>query len=161
MSFIIWTSDAPDSDSIFAEAQIILAIYDKPVRVLLQEMIEELAPQKGQRFSKEHAIAWFGERYPKIKRGTISAHLIRFSTNAPNRLHYSAKLPMKICSFKSIQATSVSMTRQPIRGLFTRNHMFHLYPTLKSSCSRFSRRWMMVQRHRFPRCGSELPPNWD
>ena len=54
-------------------------------------MIEELAPQKGQRFSKEHAIAWFGERYPKIKKGTISAHLIRFSTNAPNRLHYSAK----------------------------------------------------------------------
>ena len=91
MSFIIWTSDAPDSDSIFAEAQIILVIYDKPVRVLLQEMIEELAPQKGQRFSKEHAIAWFGERYPKIKKGTISAHLIRFSTNAPNRLHYSAK----------------------------------------------------------------------
>ena len=54
-------------------------------------MIEALAPQKGQRFSKEHAIAWFGERYPKIKKGTISAHLIRFSTNAPNRLHYSAK----------------------------------------------------------------------
>ena len=42
---------APDSDSTFAEAQIILAIYDKPVRVLLKEMIEDLASQKGQRFS--------------------------------------------------------------------------------------------------------------
>ena len=91
MLFIIWTSESRDSDSIIAEAQIILAIYDRPVRVLLQEMIEDLAPHKGQRFSKEHAIGWFGERYPKIKKGTISAHLIRFSTNAPNRLHYSAK----------------------------------------------------------------------
>ena len=33
---IIWTSEAPDSDSTFAEALIILAIYDKTVRVLLQ-----------------------------------------------------------------------------------------------------------------------------
>ena len=91
MSFIIWTSEAPDSDSTFDEAQIILAIYDKPVRVLLQEMIKELAPQKGQRFSREHAIAWFGERYPKIKKATISAHMIRFSTNAPSRIHHPAK----------------------------------------------------------------------
>ena len=68
-----------------------MAIYAKPVRVLLQEMIKELAPQKGQRFSRDHAIAWFGERYPKIKKGTISAHLIRFSTNVSSRLHYSAK----------------------------------------------------------------------
>ena len=68
-----------------------MAIYDKPVRVLLKEMIEDLASQKGQRFSREHAIAWFGERYPKIKKGTISAHLIRFSTNVSSRLHYSAK----------------------------------------------------------------------
>ena len=54
-------------------------------------MIKELAPQKGQRFSREHAIAWFGERYPKIKKGTISAHLIRFSTNAHSRIHHPAK----------------------------------------------------------------------
>ena len=54
-------------------------------------MIKELAPQKGQRFSREHAIAWFGERYPKIKKGTISAHLIRFSTNARSRRHYTPK----------------------------------------------------------------------
>ena len=68
-----------------------MAIYDKPVRVLLQEMIKELAPQKGQRFSREHAIAWFGKRYPKIKKGTISAHLIWFSTNAHSRIHHPAK----------------------------------------------------------------------
>ena len=68
-----------------------MAIYGKPVRVLLQEMIEELAPQKGQQFSREQAIRWFGEHYPDIKEGTISAHLIRFSTNVRSRLHYTPK----------------------------------------------------------------------
>ncbi len=68
-----------------------MAIYDKPVRMLIREMAGDLAPQKGRLFLKDQAMAWFAERYPKIKQGTISAHLIRFSTNAPNRLHYSAK----------------------------------------------------------------------
>ena len=54
-------------------------------------MIKDLAAKKGQLFSREHAIAWFGERYPKINKGTISAHLIRFSTNAPSRRHYTPK----------------------------------------------------------------------
>jgi Endonuclease NucS C-terminal domain len=68
-----------------------VAIYDKPVRVLIREMAADLAPQKGQVFSKDNAIDWFASRYPKIKQGTISAHLIRFSTNAPSRLHYNAR----------------------------------------------------------------------
>lgn len=68
-----------------------MPIYSKPVRGLIPEMIAELAPQQGQIFSKEAAIEWFAQRYPKIKQGTISAHLIRFSTNAPSRLHYSAR----------------------------------------------------------------------
>ena len=88
---IIWTSEAPAFDSTLAEAQIIVAIYGKPVRVLLQAMIKDLASQKGQRFSREQAIKWFGEHYPDIKEGTISAHLIRFSTNVRSRLHYTPK----------------------------------------------------------------------
>ena len=68
-----------------------MSIYDKPVRVLIREMTTDLAPRVGQPFSKDQAIAWFALRYPKIKEGTISAHLIRFSINAPSRLHYSAK----------------------------------------------------------------------
>jgi endonuclease len=67
------------------------AIYDKPVRVLIREMAAELAPQSGQLFSKEEALAWFACRYPKIKESTISAHLIRFSTNAPSRVHYHVR----------------------------------------------------------------------
>jgi hypothetical protein len=68
-----------------------MSLYDRPVRRLIPDMISELAPKVGERFSKEDAIKWFQTRYPKIKPGTISAHLIRFSTNAPSRLHYGVK----------------------------------------------------------------------
>ena len=68
-----------------------MAIYDRPVRLLIRDMIEELAPQKGQIFSREHAIEWFRKHFAKIKEGTISAHLIRFSTNARSRRHYWPK----------------------------------------------------------------------
>lgn len=68
-----------------------MPIYDKPVRVLIRDMISTLAPSADHHFSKEDAIEWFAVNYPKIKEGTVSAHLIRFSTNAVTRLHYSAK----------------------------------------------------------------------
>jgi hypothetical protein len=68
-----------------------MAIYEKPVRVLIRDMAGALASSPGQQFSKESAIEWFAQYYPKIKEGTISAHLIRFSTNAPSRLHYSVR----------------------------------------------------------------------
>lgn len=68
-----------------------MSIYDKPVRLLIRDMISALAPTPEQHFSKDAAIEWFAQNYPKIKEGTISAHLIRFSTNAPSRLHYSVK----------------------------------------------------------------------
>ena len=68
-----------------------MAIYDKPVRVLIREMAAELAPQIGHLFSKDQAIEWFARRYPKIKEGTILAHLVRFSSNAASRRHYNVK----------------------------------------------------------------------
>jgi hypothetical protein len=68
-----------------------MAIYDKPVRVLMKEMISALAPTAGKPFSRESAVEWFAKHYPKIKEATISAHLIRFSTNAPSRLHFGSK----------------------------------------------------------------------
>lgn len=54
-------------------------------------MVAALAPKLGVHFSKDDAIDWFARNYPKIKEGTINAHLLRFSTNAPSRLHYSVK----------------------------------------------------------------------
>lgn len=68
-----------------------MAIYSKPVRGLIPDMVADLAPQHGQIFSKDSAIEWFASHYPKIKQGTIFAHLIRFSTNAASRLHYNAR----------------------------------------------------------------------
>jgi endonuclease len=68
-----------------------MPMYEKPVRVLMRDMVEELVCQKEKIVSKDQVLNWFAEKYPKIKQGTISAHLIRFSTNAPSRLHYSAR----------------------------------------------------------------------
>jgi len=47
-----------------------MPIYEKPVRGRIPEMVAELAPQKGQTFSKDAALAWFSQRYPKVKQGT-------------------------------------------------------------------------------------------
>jgi endonuclease len=68
-----------------------MSMYEQPVRLLMREMLEDLGVQSGQVISKEQATRSFADKYPKIKLGTISAHLIRFSTNAPSRLHYSAR----------------------------------------------------------------------
>lgn len=68
-----------------------MSIYEQPVRILIRSMISALAPTLEQHFSKEAALKWFAQHYPNIKEGTITAHLIRFSTNAPSRLHYSVK----------------------------------------------------------------------
>jgi endonuclease len=68
-----------------------MPIYEQPVRVLLREMIDDLAPTLGQQFSRESAIEWFAGHYPKVKEGTVVAHLTRFSTNAIGRLNHNIK----------------------------------------------------------------------
>lgn len=68
-----------------------MAIYDRPVRILMREMIDQLAPQAGVVFTRSDALNWFNEHYPKVKDGTVSAHLLRFSTNSRSRHHYSVR----------------------------------------------------------------------
>jgi hypothetical protein len=68
-----------------------MAIYDKPVRLLMRDMADSLGLEEGKSFTKQQVLDWFARNYPKIKKGTIAAHLIRLSTNAPSRLHYNAK----------------------------------------------------------------------
>jgi len=63
-------------------------IYDKPVHALIREMVSSVQP--GQIFTRQDVEKWFAEHYPKIKRGTIGAHLICLSTNAPSRVHHGA-----------------------------------------------------------------------
>lgn len=67
-------------------------MYERSVLVLMpEEMIPALAPKLGETFTREQAVSWFADNYPKIKQGTVAAHLIRFSTNAPTRLQYSVR----------------------------------------------------------------------
>ena len=68
-----------------------MSIYDKPVRLLMKDMVDSFALQPGQSFTRQQAIDWFAQHYPKIRLGTVHCHLTRLSTNAPARVHYNAK----------------------------------------------------------------------
>ncbi|MCH8274918.1 MAG: DUF91 domain-containing protein [Armatimonadetes bacterium] len=68
-----------------------MAIYEKPVRLLMRDMLVELAPDATDSFTSRQAHSWFESQYPKIKRGTVQAHLVRLSTNHPTRVHYSPR----------------------------------------------------------------------
>jgi endonuclease len=66
-----------------------MAIYEKSVKFLFRDMVKDLNVQKGDVIKRDHINAWFKTKYPLIKPGTISAHLLKLSTNAPSRIHYS------------------------------------------------------------------------
>lgn len=68
-----------------------MPICEKPVWQLMRDMVKDLNLQPGETLSREQVLSWFRRKYPLIKQATISAHLIRLSTNAPSRLHYNAK----------------------------------------------------------------------
>lgn len=68
-----------------------MALYSKPVRLLMKEMATDLTKGAGNIFSRRDAVNWFAGKYPKIKIGTVTAHLTRLSTNARSRTHYNAK----------------------------------------------------------------------
>lgn len=63
-------------------------IYEKPTRALLKDMVTDWNLQPGQVFTAKRAIEWFESNYPKLKPGSITAHLVQASTNDRNRLHY-------------------------------------------------------------------------
>jgi len=67
------------------------ALNEKPVRLLMKDMAVEMGLKPGDVFTREQAVSWFRQHYPNVKEGTVGAHLIRLSTNAPTRLHYNAK----------------------------------------------------------------------
>jgi hypothetical protein len=57
----------------------------------MHDMASELLPSPDSVVTKEQVHAWFGSHYPRIKRGTIDAHLTRMSTNAASRIHFNGK----------------------------------------------------------------------
>jgi len=66
-----------------------MALYEKPVRLLFKDMVEEMGVGPGDMITREQVFSWFHDNYPKVKDGTIAAHLLKMSTNAPSRVHYS------------------------------------------------------------------------
>jgi len=63
-------------------------IYEKPVTELLKDFVNTWSENNGI-FSKKDILNWFNKKYPKILDTTITAHIILFSTNDKNRIHYS------------------------------------------------------------------------
>ncbi len=75
--------------------------YNKTVKELIKEFIIEFKPPKdnsflereflkdGGYFTRKEIVKWFETKYPDIKIGTISAHLLMLATNAPSRIHYN------------------------------------------------------------------------
>lgn len=50
-------------------------LNEKPVRLLMQDMIGSMGLNPGQAFTREQAVQWFQEHYPNVKQGTVAAHL--------------------------------------------------------------------------------------
>jgi hypothetical protein len=63
--------------------------YGKPVRLLFRDFVTDQNIAKGQIVSRDQVISWFRSNYPKIKMGTIAAHFLKMSVNAPSRVHYN------------------------------------------------------------------------
>ncbi len=67
------------------------SMYDKPVRILMRDMIPAMGIKLGDTFTRDQAVSWFAENYPKIKKGTVTAHLMRLSTNVASRHQYTPR----------------------------------------------------------------------
>ena len=65
-------------------------IYDKPTRALLKDMLDAWQLKPGEPFTAQRAVDWFAQNYPKLKAGSIHAHLVQASTNDPSRRHHPA-----------------------------------------------------------------------
>jgi endonuclease len=63
-------------------------IYDKPTRVLLKDMLADWNLAPDETFTAQRAVEWFAKKYPKLKAGSIHAHLVQASTNDPSRRHH-------------------------------------------------------------------------
>ena len=84
-------TSAPLIGALYVGIETVMALYSRPVRLLMQDMAEELGKDPSAVFTKQMALSWFSKNYPKIKSGMVTAHLTRLSINAPSRAHYGAK----------------------------------------------------------------------
>ena len=66
-----------------------MPIYDKSVKYLFRDMVKDLDFSMTDIIQRQQVLDWFKLKYPLIKPATISAHLIKLSTNANSRIHYN------------------------------------------------------------------------
>lgn len=66
-----------------------MSIYEKPVWMLMKDMVKEKVLQQDEIILREEVVSWFKDNYPLIKKTTIGPHLIKMSTNAHSRIHYN------------------------------------------------------------------------
>ena len=66
-----------------------MALYEKSVKLLFRDMVDDLSLQKGNILERDRINSWFKQKYPLIKPGTISAHILKLSINAPSRIYYN------------------------------------------------------------------------
>ena len=69
-----------------------MPIYEKPVWMLMKDIVNEKELMQDEIITKEEVVSWFEENYPLIKKTTISAQLIKMSINAHSRIHYNVNL---------------------------------------------------------------------
>jgi hypothetical protein len=63
-------------------------IYSKSIKELCEEFAGHLA--HNETFIPRRAVDWFTIHHPKINPASVTAHLIRLTTNNPTRVHYKA-----------------------------------------------------------------------
>ena len=66
-----------------------MPIYEKPVWMLMKDMVKEKALNQDENITRDEVISWFQDNFPQIKKTTIAAHLLKMSTNAHSRIHYN------------------------------------------------------------------------
>ena len=81
------------------------SIYEKSTKELFEEFVDSFVPppakgfglierkplSEGGHFTRQEILTWFQVHYPKLKRGTVNAHLIVMSINAPSRVHHNLR----------------------------------------------------------------------
>lgn len=65
-------------------------IYGKTTRELMKEYAFSFKEDKEKVFTRNEIRTYFQKEFPKIKKGTIDAHISRLTINNQNRIHYSA-----------------------------------------------------------------------
>jgi hypothetical protein len=80
-------------------------IYEKSTKELFRDFVGTFKPpppggfgfplrkplNTGGFFTREEILKWFQQNYPKIKKGTVTAHLTIMSTNARGRLNHALR----------------------------------------------------------------------